>query len=675
MDENSSQKAENSRTRKYEPVSRRTFLTRTGGVGVMTAAAAAGVMATSAQAASVEEKEASSESKDAAVNQRVTTELPIPAPSEKPDKVSFKSEVLVVGGGFAGLNAAIAARGAGCSVVLVDKGRPGYSGLSPFASSHRWFDPEFQDDSKAFRDSIQKGGEYLVNMDWYDLWISDSKAAYLRLKEWGILAQFPNAVRSGGYDKRMDFPGYREKYGDQDRRTTFVKTLEEHKVEYVVRTMVTNVIKQDGKVVGAIGFDVPSGTVMTFHTKAVILCTGGGSYKPAGYPTGTDTFDGEYIGYQLGLPIVGKEFDDFHQSVSYAAGNAFLNNSWPYLENIWLCGGDVTSQNAEQNAVTKGKIIVQKRILSAVKGLANNDGKEIEDLSSSAPSPRKGGTASGNPLDPRKGKLTSPIPMGDIYGAAPGMCAHLSSGIFCGLDDLVGYTGLRGLYVAGDGTNGSVVTGAAYSNGVGFTSSFCSIQGWRAGSSAAAYAAKTSLTEISAENIEANTKEILGPMQLKQGLDPNWVRDVLQAIMAPYWVIIAKSETSLTAALMQVEYLREHVAPMMMASSPHDLRLCHEMRHKILSAEMKLRAGLERKESRGLHYRTDYPFRDDKNFLYYVAVSKAEDGTMKVQKQEIKDSWKGDLNMDYARRYGWRFPGETKAKRLPEEAESSRQQG
>jgi succinate dehydrogenase/fumarate reductase flavoprotein subunit len=73
---------------------------------------------------------------------------------------------------------------------------------------------------------------------------------------------------------------------------------------------------------------VPSGTVLTFNAKAVVMCTGGGSYKPSGFPTGGDTFDGEYIGYNLGLPIIGKEFDDFHQTLSYAPGNAFLNNSW-----------------------------------------------------------------------------------------------------------------------------------------------------------------------------------------------------------------------------------------------------------------------------------------------------------------------------------------------------------
>jgi len=91
------------------------------------------------------------------------------------------------------------------------------------------------------------------------------------------------------------------------------------------------------------------------------------------------------------------------------------------------------------------------------------------------------------------------------------------------------------------------------------------------------------------------------------------------------------------------------------------VRLCHEMKHKVLSAEMKLRAGLARKESRGYHYRADYPFRDDKNFLCYIALQKGSGDSMTVSKIDIKDEWKGDLTQKYADRYKYQFPGEAKA--------------
>jgi succinate dehydrogenase/fumarate reductase flavoprotein subunit len=142
------------------------------------------------------------------------------------------------------------------------------------------------------------------------------------------------------------------------------------------------------------------------------------------------------------------------------------------------------------------------------------------------------------------------------------------------------------------------------------------------------------------------------------------VIDVLQSAMAPWWVQISRNEETLKAALVQVEYLRDKAVPIMVAWNPHELRLCHEAAHKVLDAEMKLRASLERRESRGNSYRSDYPFRDDANFLCYVTLSKGKDGEMAVDRVPVKDAWKGDLNVPYEKRYPVRFPGETQAKGL-----------
>lgn len=635
--------------------SRRAFLTGAGGVGAAVAVAATGLLA----------HPALSEASSASPAKPVTEEL-IPTEVAAPKTTEYQCDVLVIGGGFAGLNAAVAASKQGKSVVLVDKGRPGYSGLSPFPSSHRWFDKDFGDDAQTYKNCVMQGSEYIANLDWYQVWIDESKETYKRLTEWEILTQFPKASQAGDYYDKLDFSGYRRKFAGNDRRAKFTKVLDNNGITYVERTMITNAIEQGGKIIGAMGFDVPSGAVITFSAKAIVLCTGGGSYKPSGFPTGTDTFDGEYIGYNLGLSIVGKEFDDYHQTCSHAPGNAFHNNSWTYLENIWLCGGDVTPANAVEYATMKAKIMVLGRITKTLSGLSNDDGTAMEDLSKADPS-RKAATLTGNPSDPRTGKNNDSEPKGDIYGAAVGMCSHLSSGIFCGLDDLVGYTGFPGLYAAGDGTNGSVVSGATYPNGVGFTSNFCSTQGWRAGKAAAKYAASVELMTIPADKVVSVTKEIQAPQSLKMGFDPNWARDVLQAIMAPYWINIAKSDQTLNGALSQVEYIRDHVVPKLMAASSHDLRLCHELKHKVLSAEMKLRAGIARKESRGLHYRSDFPYRDDKNYLCYMAAHKEKDGSMTISKVDIKEEWKGDLSQDYAKRYAWRFPGEAEAKGLPAE--------
>lgn len=327
--------------------------------------------------------------------------------------------------------------------------------------------------------------------------------------------------------------------------------------------MITNIVKTGDRVTGAVGFHVPSGAIVTCTARSIVMAMGGGAYKPSGFPVGGVTFDGEYIAYNLGLPIAGKEFDDFHMTLSYAPGNAFLNNNWTYLENIWLCGGDITAESGK------------------------------------------------------------------------------------------GYA---------DGINAAAPAGAGYPCGVGFTSSFVSIQGTHAGKAAAAYAATAEPGVISADDLAAITEEINAPLSVAQGFDPNWARDQLSGIMSPYWIHIVKTRETLEGALAQVEYMRDNVVPKLAAATPHDLRLCHEMKHKVLSAEMKLRAGLAREETRGLSYRADFPYRDDENFLCYITVQKGEDGKMVTGKVPVKDEWKGDVTQPYAERYGYYFPGETEAK-------------
>ncbi len=591
--------------------------------------------------------------------ERVTAELEA-SPVEAPDQTEYECDVLVIGGGFAGLNAAVAAEEEGQSVILIDKGRPGYSGLSPWPSSFRWIDEDLGDNPQNYRDCINHGGEFINNMDWYETWIKESKETYERLMDWGILTQYDRASDAGDYFDNEDYAGYREAFAQYDRRTKFIEVLNRYDIPYVENTMITNVIVEDGHVCGAVGFHVPSGAVITCNAKAVVMATGTGAYKPTGFPTGGDTFDGEYIAYNLGLPIIGKEFDDFHMTQSDAPGNVFLNNNWTYLENIWLCGGDITDDTVISYATSKSKVMVLDRVTKAMEGVSENDGSAIEDMSQQDVT-RRGGSATGNPDDPRTGKNNDTMRKGDVYGVAVGMGAHLTNGVFCGLDDTDGFTGIDGLYVAGDGIHATEPTGAAYPCGVGFTSCFVSIDGKHAGTAAADYAAGADLTPISEERLEAEIAELQAPLDVESGFDPHWARDALENIMAPYWVTIAKSEPLLTATLAQIEYMRDNVIPKLMARDSHDLRLCLEMKHKVLSAEMKLRAGLARKETRGLHYRTDYPYRDDKNYLCYIAVQKDADGAMTTSRVDIKDEWKGDLSEDYTERYTYYFPGEAEA--------------
>ena len=133
-------------------------------------------------------------------------------------------------------------------------------------------------------------------------------------------------------------------------------------------------------------------------------------------------------------------------------------------------------------------------------------------------------------------------------------------------------------------------------------------------------------------------EEILAPLKREAGYSPAWVTQILQGIMIPNFIIYIKKENLLKAALAYVEELRDHHMPMLRAADLHELRLAFETSNMIISAEMKLKASLMRKESRCSHFRLDYPEMDTKNWNAWINIYKGGDGLMKLEKQAF-DSW------------------------------------
>jgi succinate dehydrogenase/fumarate reductase flavoprotein subunit len=207
------------------------------------------------------------------------------------------------------------------------------------------------------------------------------------------------------------------------------------------------------------------------------------------------------------------------------------------------------------------------------------------------------------------------------------------------------------------------VGGATYAGRTGFTSNFFGLQGKRSAEAASDYVKSSGLAleKIAPETVQSLAEEYTAPMRLEKGYDAVWALDCLQAVMTPFWTLLVKSEDRLKAALVNVIYMRDHVLPKVMALSAHDLRNCTELRHKVLQAEMKLRLSLERKESRGCHYREDYPFRDDKNYLCYLVAQRGDNDEMEVHRVEYPDAWKGNRSEPYLERYTSYFPGEKEA--------------
>ena len=94
-------------------------------------------------------------------NAPILDELPIPE-AKAPEKTEYETDILVIGGGWAGITAAAHAKELGGNVMLVDKGTPGYSGLMPWSHTYKWADPELENEED-FVSAMPFVSEYTAN--------------------------------------------------------------------------------------------------------------------------------------------------------------------------------------------------------------------------------------------------------------------------------------------------------------------------------------------------------------------------------------------------------------------------------------------------------------------------------------------------------------------------------
>ncbi len=556
----------------------------------------------------------------------------------------------MVGGGLAGCTAAIRAREAGVSVILVDKGYTGKSGQTPFAGSYCVFNPQWGDDLDAWMQQIDTGGEYLNNRTWTELCFNESYERYLELMSWGVRFGPGGAARPGEEPQRGGMPGGPCKAVMMEVRHPSMalrRRVIECGATIVDRTMVAELLTDGGRVVGAVGFPMDEeGALLVFLAKAVVLAAGAGGFRPGRWPISNLTSDADCMAYRVGAEITGKEFSDPH------GGRA-----------DWAA------------PVSFGRY-----------GRASHDGRPPRGLLT---------TADGSPVPPAQGlylnldfeahggrapirmELADGVRYEVVGGAASGMSTHKAEGVWPADTDCS--SNVPGLFAAGDSL-GTMQSGATYA-AIGQSVLGCSVTGARAGAAAAVFAAASPSVAAVPAALDAAAETVTAPLRRTGGFSPRWVTQMLQNAVIPYYVLYVKHGDRLRAALTNVEFFRDHLVGKLYARDQHELRLCHETRNMVLNAEMRLRSSLFRTETRGCHYREDYPLRNDGEWLAWVVLRKrrggeesgtsatgsiavagpAEPGGMELFKLPVPAGWHPDPSIPYVQRYPNRVPGEASA--------------
>ncbi|MGB5444137.1 MAG: FAD-binding protein [Psychromonas sp.] len=544
------------------------------------------------------------------------------APSENKPKIKSKdfkverqeTDVLVIGGGFAGLFAAVKAHDAGAKVMMVSKGSLGRSGLTPFAKGVFSYDPNTA--SMSIDEFVAKVSESAIGTNNPVFTRQLAEHSYARVEE----------LKSWGF---FDSPLC---------RNSFMKPIEERNIPLVERVMITHLLKENGRVVGASGFSLNENKVIHFQAKTVVLCTGSGGFKPSGFPVCDLTHDGTIMAYKIGAKVTGKEWNDGHPGSAVNSGSCYDNWHGQVEEKPSTTSTQVNHHlgvDMNYQAYTVGAPVT----MGPPPGQEPGKGKTPE-ISGGPYTPPAFRMTDMPPRPQQEGGLLSifsskghsgPPGMGgqQVGGSTAGMAIHKSEGLVP--IDETGLSTIPGLYAAGDAL-GSYMSGGIYTQIGGSAAGSC-IQGTFAGEAAAKASKAVDIIAVTEKKLAQIEEQILAPIKRTKGYSPAWVTQVFQGIMIPNFVLYIKKERMMQAALAYVEELKEHHVPMLMADDLHKLRLAHETENMIITAEMKLKASIMRTESRCSHYRLDYPDIDYKNWQAWINIHKDDQGEMIFEKQ------------------------------------------
>src|SRR5215475_8021315 len=226
-----------------------------------------------------------------------------------------QTDVLIVGGGAAGTMAAFECAENAVGVIQVTKGRA-TSGTTTVARGG-FAAAMGKDDNPELhlQDILEHGGE-LIEPELAHIWVHDIIDVVRDLESWG--AEF---VR--GADGQLDlkaFPSHSrnrachhyDTTGNMITKVLSKKLRADARIEKHSITAVVDLIRQDGRVVGAWGVDYEHGSLVIYQAQQIILCTGGGSglfYVNDNPPQVTG--DGYVLGFRAGVPLIGIEMIDF----------------------------------------------------------------------------------------------------------------------------------------------------------------------------------------------------------------------------------------------------------------------------------------------------------------------------------------------------------------------------
>jgi len=549
--------------------------------------------------------------------------------------VEAKHDVLIVGAGCAGMRAAIEAFDAGADVALLSKIHPvrSHSGAAE-GGINAALGNASEDDPETHAFDTVKGSDYLGDQDAIEILCDEAPEDVYQLENWG-------AVFSRTEDGRIA----QRPFGAAGApRTAYAADITGHVLVHVLYEQVMKrqipayeeyfawkLVMNDDRCQGVIAWDLLDGGLKSIGAKTVILATGGAGRLYVGTTNAYScTGDGMALALRVGVPLKDMEMMQFHPTTLAPTGvlitegcrgeGAYLLNAdgERFLERyapnaMELASRDVISR-AEQTEIDEGRgvdgnVLLDLRHLGADRVLERLHG--TRELSM---------TFAG--VDP----IYEPIPV------RPGAHYHMG-----GVDtDVWGLTNVEGLYAAGECACVSV-HGANRLGGNALMETIT--YGKRAGRHAAEWALANTTVEVPASTEADAERELKQLLDRSQGERPWKIRDELAQTMHENFGVFRREDQMQEQGEI-VSSLRERYERVVVDDKGKvfntDLTQALELDYLLELAQCMVVAGIARRESRGAHARpTDYPDRDDEQYMKHTLVSLDDDGRPELDWRDV----------------------------------------
>ena len=554
---------------------------------------------------------------------------------------NLESDVLVVGAGIAGLTAAIRAAEGGARVTIISKGPVAGDGAASWMAGWGFQAALYPPDSPEAhaRDTIRIG-QYLNDQELLLTLINEIPHCLRLLDRWGM-----RYLKSDGKYVQVRLPGASHARvprlsrkgveGGPEYRRLFPRQLRRAGVRAISNLQALELLKYDGVVVGVLALDTVEGNFVAIRAKVTILATGGlmGMYR---FTTTSPTLTGEgqAMAYQAGAQLQDIEFADFYTSTivwpPFFAGDI----NWPTVLRFELSGKYYNSEGEEFLKNRRGSplalpVLVQQEIAAgrcsphggvylSFKHLLDTT---IEDSLASMGRTRPVRALEALGIDIRQDALeVAPAPMESLGG--------------CRIDSRC-QTNVPGLLAAGEVAGGAEGAYTLAGNPMALYTAMGSI----AGQQAASLIRGTDGVPDVLPDLRPSLEAALRPLgnRVPGAVPVLEVRKELEKVLKDHLHLLGRSEQTLTKAIGKILAIQKDAERWQVRTSTRRFNSewigALELRHMATVCEMLARAALARKESRGLHYREDFP-ESSPDWLCNLLVQK--DGEeMKVSKAPV----------------------------------------